>query len=179
MSKLAALAAKRRQKENEKRTPNLESGQTPDRDAYTASLEKLRLSSSTPKTPKSTDGISFPKVPRRTTESTPQTTTNPERKPIAGNPRLDLTPQPTEEDLDDPVPPAAVIARAEPSPFATLFTANLGSRQDMHQLPDSLFRNDNHFYSNLNISNTKTFDFTDPSPDDIVINAQKLKGSKH
>jgi len=143
MSKLAALAAKRRQKENA--NPIAATVPTSDapQDEYTASLSKLSLTSDTTKE----------RGKRSNEEDLSSTmTTEDAKKADQGNePQADF--KSTE---DDPV-----VARTQPSAFAGTFLNIPPSSDHRTKInPDLLF------------GDIQSFDFKELSPDDIVYKAQ-------
>ena len=175
MSKLAALAAKRRQKENEKVAPVTKPKDSSSQNTYIASLEKLRINASSPKPSKSLEDK------RGQANSLEDPAKKPSKRKHDADEEIPRTSPgaPSDEQINaDQLPPPAIASIAQPSPFASILTASHSPRSNPSQLPDSLFRSYNSFYDDFNKTNTKTFDFTDPSPDDIVVNAQKSKGSK-
>lgn len=159
MSKLAALAAKRRQKENARPVQAEESGPAATND-YASSLKALRLSSAAT-------------VERKVSEIHSEVDTAVTQKPAANN--LEATPkkQLTIDTLHPSKPecqfkPEDVIAR--PSAFAkTLFGAAPQARPLNLVLP---------IHEPLHGGHYPAFDFTTPSPDDLVTRAQAAKGPR-
>jgi elongation factor 1 alpha-like protein len=159
MSKLAALAAKRRQKENARPVQAEESGPTAAND-YASSLKALRLSSAPP-------------VERKVSEKQSEVDTAATQK-LAAN---DLETHPTKhlkiDKLDPSKPefqfkPEDVIA--QPSAFAkTMFGAAPQARPLNLVLP---------IHEPLHGDYSPAFDFTTPSPDDLVTRAQAAKGPR-
>ena len=156
MSKLAALAAKRRQKENQTPQASHDSeSATAAKDDYAASLSKLKLSSSVSKQTKD------------------------DAKPVVG-PTSDTSIL-SQVNLDDPNPAHANISastsrismeetaevdlHASPSPFAK---ALLGASHEDNNTLLQTFQ--------LPTSDSQAFDFSRPSPDDVVHKAQTAKG---
>ena len=174
MSKLAALAAKRRQKENEKLAKTDVTEDSSNKSSYIASLEKLRLGSNTQKTVK-------PDPTQLLKENSSKLNHEKRTKPRAPS-KHSPTPEPdiptVQTELTTPTDlPPVIVSRAEPSAFARVLTGTTNFWPHLRQLPDSLLNRP--FLSHKSPhTDTKPFDFTDPSPDDIVINAQKSKGSK-
>ena len=146
-SKLAALAAKRKQQVNE------QSGETPVNttarsDDYTAHLNKLRIS----KSPHATSNIESPHDPNQGAD----VHMFGDEEPKASE-RIKV-----ENDRSTLVEPDI---RGRPSPFASIMTS---------QTADKDLQNSSDLLSTALLS--KLFDFTEPSPDDIVTKAQNVKG---
>jgi hypothetical protein len=172
MSKLAALAAKRRQKESEK--------------ALVGGSDKLQPQE------KQTSGFSGDRNPQPSspdlldricekdasgTHNLDHTkdfhTTSPvfsvghrESQPLSVEARAEPTKTPASLE-----PPAAI--RAVPSPFAVTIIARDSSTVDIQSSLADGFASAMSFGG----SRAKPFDFTDPSPDDVVTKAQSSKGS--
>lgn len=143
MSKLAALAAKRRQKENANQAASETSAKPESTDEYAASLSKLSLGDpSKRRNLKDKDND----VVMGNGLATQEEVANPE----SAEPAVESNPE------EEPV-----VTRIHPSAFANTFlnttrTTSLGSHID----PDLLKHT------------TPAFDFKDPSPDDIIERAQ-------
>lgn len=126
MSKLAALAAKRRKKESEQVEPSEQ------KDDYTSALNKLTIQQ---------------RKPIEVVE-----------EPIA-EPEPEAAPEQEQEAETEEEQPVAT--RATPSPFANTILASsppLSISDKLHLLKD-----------------TKGFDFSEPSPDDVIYQAQTGK----
>ena len=154
MSKLAALAAKRRQQEASK-SSSTASDQIGDANDYAETLNKLRIGQ-TNRTSSRPDGI-----PTSSKEQGSVTTNDGLTKDQAEDMEKPLEDQdqlPTQTNQD---------IRGSPSPLASLLTdpARRNHPNDMVPLPhaDPI---------------VKTFDFNEPSPDDIVTRAQGSKGPR-
>jgi len=172
MSKLAALAAKRRQKEN-KTTPTAASDKMdPQEGQYLASSGLRTLHHPAPeqvgKTLRSTatgkHDLDHSKIPLIAIPSSDANLTGQFSLPAEAGPIV--TQQST---LLDP----ATASRANPSSFATTILASNSIAVDL----ETSLTND--FASTLSLGGhlTKPFDFADPSPDDVVTKAQSSKGS--
>jgi elongation factor 1 alpha-like protein len=155
-SKLAALAAKRKIERSETAKNNADS-----QDDYTKSLNKLKISEANKTVP------SF----GRTTTATRSTTEEP--VVLKTNPP-DRNPQPKETGpvvTESTAPDASLLAdsnlRGRPSAFASIMT-NHDTETHLSASPDLI--------SVLEVA--KSFDFTEPSPDDVVAKAQNPKGWK-
>jgi hypothetical protein len=172
MSKLAALAAKRRQKENKTASTVVSDRMDPQEGQYLASggLQTLRhpAPEQVGKTLRSTatrkHGLDHSKnpliaIPSSDADLAGQFSLSAEAGPLATQPSALLDP--------------ATASRANPSPFATTIVASNSIAVD---LETSLTRD---FASALSLGGqlTKPFDFADPSPDDVVTKAQSSKGS--
>ncbi|KIV83257.1 translation elongation factor Tu [Exophiala sideris] len=152
MSKLAALAAKRRQKESG-RSDSSATDTTGSQDDYAASLNKLRISH----TDRTGPGA------RQHTDSSD--TSSVRLEPESRKPEPDAK---SEQEIgvaadNTPDPSVAVDSnlRGRPSAFASIMTSH---DQDRH-LPSS--------HNLLPINHiAKSFDFAEPSPDDVVTKAQ-------
>ena len=161
MSKLAALAAKRRQKENTTET-GFESKMS--KDENSSRLSALHISAAKPfDCNKPLEVKSAPNIPEKSafTKSHQSQRINPNiiRKTEPIN-------YPPEEDFEGAREAAQI--RAIPSPFARMLLGDSGSGVG------TLFS----FITTSNSSDAKSFDFTEPSPDDVVSKAQNTKGWK-
>ena len=185
MSKIAALAAKRRQKENQKLNQQAPKPESPAPGSYAASLDRLRLgnasnqpmvlvneTSPTPDQESTIKGIKRLKLSAAKQE--PAQVATSALPPPATPPEMTRpqTPPPS-----DPVPAPGIGGRGQPSAFAGVLMSSSPQQSSVNQLPDSLM--DTALYENFLHSEAASFDFTGPSPDDVVINAQKSKGSQH
>ncbi|OAL28869.1 translation elongation factor Tu [Fonsecaea nubica] len=157
MSKLAALAAKRRQKESEKLDAQ-SVADTGSQQDYLSSLNKLRISQSIKAKSEATDAsdssptylqLQSPKKDHRNDQSIQA-----ENK------------QTTAEGTADVSLAVNQCLRAGPSAFASIMT----SRDADTRLPSS-----SDFFSFG--ANAKSFNFAEPSPDDIVTKAQIAKAA--
>ena len=173
MSKLAALAAKRRLKENE-RIPPVESKKATSNDEISSSLDKLRISSKRPDTANSRRPSDLPRKP----DELPLQASN-NASPSRGK-ACDDSSIPSPLAAKHTVMPVCLPEReqvpksrkADPSRFAMTL---IGRYDDaLHSTNTSSIIESN----SINNSFTKPFDFTDPSPDDIVTKAQETKGSE-
>jgi hypothetical protein len=163
MSKLAALAAKRRQKENKIVSTAASDRMDHQEGQYLASSGLQTLRHPPPeqvgKTFRSTatgkHGLDHSKNPLIATPSSDAD--------LAGQFSLSA-----EAGLDP-----ATASRANPSPFATTIVASNSIAVGLETSVTS------DFASALSLGGqlTKPFDFADPSPDDIVTKAQSSKGS--
>ena len=158
MSKLAALAAKRRQKENARPVQAEETAPAPTND-YLSSLRALRLSSPQSR-PTATDV---------TTELVSAAIQKPANSNIDANPEKQSkvdTPYPRE--VERQVEPRDLLAG--PSAFAN---AMFGT---VHQArPVNLAR---PILEPFLGSDKQAFNFNTPSPDDVVMKAQAAKGPR-
>jgi elongation factor 1 alpha-like protein len=154
MSKLAALAAKRKQQANEQ-SGSVSANTPPCPDDYTANLNKLRISKNPPYAHETEDPgtqkqfIDVDMVKDNATD-------DPRALGRQSNPLKNQTDQSTLVDSN---------IRGRPSAFASIMTsqaANKESQTSSDVLSNGLL--------------TKSFDFTEPSPDDIVTEAQNVKG---
>jgi hypothetical protein len=172
MSKLAALAARRRQKENEK-------AQAGGVDKLQAQEKQTSLSSASPNPPPSPhEPLNRTRVREgsethnrdRTEDSI---TTHP---PVHVLRREPQTPS-VQASAESRNPPASLepstAIRANPSSFAATITAPNLSAPDIESNLANEFTNVLSFIGPA----AKSFDFTDPSPDDVVKKAQGSKGS--
>ena len=158
MSKLAALAAKRRQKENARPAQAQDNGPAATID-YVSSLRALRLSSA-PSSPIATDVV---------TELDSAAIQKPAKNNVDANPekhsKVDI-PHPRE--AESQLEPKDLSAG--PSAFAN---AMFGT---VHQVrPVNLTQ---PILEPLLASHRRAFDFTTPSPDDVVTKAQAAKGPR-
>jgi elongation factor 1 alpha-like protein len=172
MSKLAALAAKRRQKENEKALA-AGSDKLPPQEKQTSDFSGDRNHQLSP--PDLLDktfrkgGFETRQLDRINdfhSTSSAFSVGGCESLPLSVEARAESTKAPTSLE-----PPAAI--RAVPSPFAAAIIARNSSTVDI----ESGLAND--FASVMSFSNTraKPFDFADPSPDDVATKARSSKGS--
>ena len=172
MSKLAALAAKRRQKENKKITT--------DGNAKLEPQEKQASTFSARRTPRP----SAPELVEKTfgkrdsethdlnrAEDIPVTSSISSTACSENRPRSVNTSAEPSKASTRPEPAAAI--RASPSPFAATITARESAAADIHSSLASDFASVMSFID----SRAKPFDFIDPSPDDMVTKAQSTKGS--
>ncbi|KAE8149512.1 hypothetical protein BDV25DRAFT_156107 [Aspergillus avenaceus] len=190
VSKLAALAAARKKKEGDKAStatpaPALESeGSKPSlAEPKSASLslrERLASNGKSPKPQGAQSPRPFGKSSRLGSHS-PQKKPPPEPVKEAGS--AEITPPRLE--LEDAVEPAksqekeepAANIRASPSTFASTIVGN-ASRPKMTE-PSPLYSNTLDLITIYGQDLTEPFDFTGPSPDDVVMNAQSsAKGFK-
>jgi hypothetical protein len=166
MSKLAALAAKRRQKENKAVSTAASDKMDPQEGHYLASSGIQTLRQPPPeqvgKTLRSTatgkHGLDHFKNPLIATPSSD----------------ADLARQsPLSAEAGPPLLEPPTVSRANPSPFATTIVASNSVAVDLETSLAS------DFASTLSLGGqlTKPFDFADPSPDDVVTKAQSSKGS--
>jgi hypothetical protein len=172
MSKLAALAARRRQKENEKA---LAGGH----DKLQAQEKQTAVLSASPNPPPSRH-----KLLERTRIKEGSETHNRDRTEsfITTHPRTDVlrrepqspSIQASAESGNSPasVEPSTAI-RANPSSFAATITAPNSSAHNIESHLSNDFASAISFVGPV----AKLFDFTDPSPDDVVKKAQSSKGS--
>lgn len=143
MSKLAALAAKRRQKESANTTAPEKTEGTDPRDEYAASLSKLSLGDASRRRnlkDKDDDVVTKNGSSAQDKEATrdiiePLVAKNPEDEPI--------------------------VERIRPSAFADTFLNATPTASSTSSIDPDLLK-----------STTPMFDFKDPSPDDIVYKAQ-------
>lgn len=154
MSKLAALAAKRKQQVNEQ-SGSLSSNTPPCPDDYTANLNKLRISKT-----------SRPVHETEDLETQKQfIDMDMDKDDAANNPG---TPGKQSNPLNDQIDQSILVdsnIRGRPSAFASIMTSQAADKESQTSsdvLSNGLF--------------TKSFDFTEPSPDDIVTKAQNAKG---
>jgi hypothetical protein len=172
MSKLAALAAKRRQKENKTASTVASDRMDPQKrqNLTSGGLHALRHPppEQAGKTLRSTatgkHGLDHSKnpliaIPGSDADLTGQFSLSTEARPIMTQSSALLDP--------------ATTSRANPSPFATIIVASNSAAVDLETSLTS------DFASALSLGGqlTKPFDFADPSPDDVVTKAQSSKGS--
>lgn len=198
MSKLAALAAKRRQKENEKigspASPARETAAS-DTDAYKTSLDRLRgqtYAVSTPKEPKSRIALNtrdkpVPQGAPTAMKPFPPSMSHPEPSTLS-----DVLIPATERSSATDKLPAKVESfdpqlhphenrlgespsqslQAVPSSFAKVLIQD--NEEDIQLTRGAVPNLDWNLYVNgLDENRTDIFDFSGPSPDDFVLNAQK------
>jgi elongation factor 1 alpha-like protein len=151
-SKLAALAAKRRQKETQA-SSSKPAASSESQEGYLSSLNRLRINSSPHAKAESLIGQDTkPKGPLDST-STPANAPEGFAKHIEG----EKDSEPSFEIRQD--------LRGRPSAFARIMTAHDTESQNV--CPADLLLRD---------ADTKSFNFAEPSPDDIVTKAQSAKG---
>ena len=147
MSKLQALAAKRRQQAAQK-SSSTESDQSPRTDDYTQSLNKLRISQSKA-------------AAKKDSEAAPM----PDSDTVIPDANQELASQPITEEKQKDGEEEVVSSqslRAQPSAFASTLTF---STSDLaFPSPEVLVDSKTH---------PRAFDFAEPSPDDLVSKAQK------
>lgn len=172
MSKLAALAAKRRQKEKENEKPST----TQDAELVTqrelpSSLQELRAP------PKSYSDLSKKNLIKQKAFIPTLNESSHVSGSISKPDRSDLSVAVLQVDSTPSLGPleSATVNQATPSLFAATITATTQSHSPLNI--DATLAS--HFASALNLNDTPTkpFDFTDPSPDDVVTKAQTSKGS--
>jgi elongation factor 1 alpha-like protein len=162
MSKLAILAAKRRQKENAQPIASAPES-LPLTDDYASSLKALRLSSPVPPKGKLSD------ITNKDHASTVATQKSPVHTPVEHNPQEQSNVATSDIQKEETVfEPQKLTAR--PSPFAS---AILGS-----SLPSQPPNLDSLVEQSLLNCQAQGFDFTAPSPDDVVTKAQAAKGPR-
>ena len=178
MSKLAALAAARRKKEGEKATPSptsqAEAGSTEtsstDRTGTPLSLmERLSATSKQQKLAEGASGLrTLGKVPRTgTSAASKQPSADPGELPKRSN-ELQAEEQQAKESEAKEEPSYSNI-RAAPSPFAAAIVGpTLATRTE----PSHFHPQDLDLMEVYGQDLAEAFDFTGPSPDDIVLNAQ-------
>ena len=172
MSKLAALAAKRRQKENKTASTAASDKMDPQEGHYSASSGIQTLRHPPPeqvgKTLRGTatgkHGLDHFKTPPIATPSSDIDPAGQSFLPAGAGPMVTQSP---------PLLEPPTVSRANPSPFATTIVASNSVAVDL----DTSLASD--FASTLSLGGqlTKPFDFADPSPDDVVTKAQSSKGS--
>jgi hypothetical protein len=160
MSKLAALAAKRRQKENTKSTETGFDSKMP-KDENSSRLSALHISAAKPfdcnKPLEVTSAQNIPEKPAFTKLQQSQRI----------NPNITRKTEPINYPLEDfSCAREAAQIRAIPSPFARMLLGDSGSEVDTSF----------SFITTSNSSDAKSFDFVEPSPDDVVSKAQNTKG---
>lgn len=165
MSKLAALAAARKKKTSEKPpvTEGQLSAQAGEQKSVPRSLsERLAMSGSKP--PVRSGGLSALSKERRTANS--------KSSPVVPEPKTKPAPEPSvneeriEQAMEEKEPEDVTDLRACPSTFAATIVGN-GMSEPGHLFSCSF--DVMHIYQQ---DVTEAFDFTGPSPDDIVFNAQ-------
>ena len=173
MSKLAALAAKRRRKENENLNPPSAGGpEAQIRKSPSSGLQSLRSSRrqqpELSNKPLSTSSVEHQPLRASTNLAAKDSTATEDLDSSQAAPRTaDSGPSDTLDTIS-----SATASRAIPSPFGATITARQSFSLDIDQNIES------HFTSALTLNDTPTkpFDFTDPSPDDVVTIAQTTKG---
>ncbi|KAK5103038.1 hypothetical protein LTS08_003841 [Lithohypha guttulata] len=147
MSKLAALAAKRRQKEAAS-TPQPDNVASEPQDDYAASLSRLTLANTTAKARRAKEVEADPGLKENSDGTTNVEASNKNEEPVG-------------KVEDEPV-----VARTQPSAFAGTFLFNadvsVGRTLDPRALKEE----------------TQTFDFKDPSPDDVNTSQAKQQQPK-
>lgn len=154
MSKLAALAAKRRQQEASKSSSGA-SDQTGSADDYADTLNKLRISQTSRETPKSEQSSALDEEQEASSAS---------RGP--GADPASTTEEATEQQHQNELQ-AQQDLRAGPSAFARLLAGTQDSLAPSSSV--SLLRSD---------LAVKAFDFSEPSPDDKIHQAQTGKAPR-
>ena len=169
-SKLAALAAKRRQKENERRAGVTADAAPKDEVDVPSKLQNLRLSSQTDRVPREKRRKpSYSANFRNTGSETIQQSDHSPIPPAKEGNELGLGDAVTQI---PPKPPAARLTQTiTPSTFASTLFGDSSTPQSTSRAPvvdaAALMYGDNH---------AKCYNFAEPSPDDKVLAAQK--GSK-
>ncbi|EXJ92949.1 elongation factor 1-alpha [Capronia epimyces CBS 606.96] len=160
MSKLAALAAKRRQKEGE-RSESTATSSAESQDGYTARLNKLRIS-----------------VDNRAKPVAGREADTPRKTGVGVRPDSEVTEQLNEQHRSEPSSDVGTVVssdlsisvepciRGRPSPFASIMTSHDADIR-LSASPDLLALGEI----------AKSFDFTEPSPDDVVRGAQNPKAA--
>lgn len=144
MSKLAALAAKRRQKESTNLSTPDKPAETEPKDEYAASLSKLSLGND-PSRRRNAKDKDDDVIMKTSSIGEEENTTQEAAEPvIAKNPE------------DEPI-----VERVRPSAFADIFSNNKDTTSTASSIDPNLLKN-----------TAPAFDFKDPSPDDIVYKAQ-------
>lgn len=144
MSKLAALAAKRRQKESINQVAVEKSADSLPQDEYAASLSRLSLGSKTSKR------HNLKGKTDTTVEITDPSTDEGDNKD-----------QVTESLINETPKDEAIVQRTRPSAFAGIFLHCEDNNSETASINPDILR-----------STAPVFDFKDPSPDDIVYKAQ-------
>lgn len=156
MSKLAALAAKRRQQGSEQSATASNDTVSASSQDYTASLQKLRLGQTRS---------------RSNDTKTKNGSFSPNDKLLPGDDaQLRGEEESVTEAVEEPPDPSTLVesdVRGTPSLFASIMTSQKEPTQHPRTAPLS---------SNEQI--TSPFDFTQPSPDDIVTKAQNVKSPR-
>lgn len=154
MSKLAALAAKRKQQANEQ-SGSVSADNLTRPDDYTANLDKLRIS----KPAKALLGADDREIQNQIADE------DLAMKGADDDPRSPGKKWgPSKDQLDQSILVDPDI-RGHPSAFASIMTSQATEKESQPSSHD--------FSEGLH---TKSFDFTEPSPDDIVTQAQNVKG---
>lgn len=162
MSKLAALAAKRRQKENQQSSSSISDSTLSSRDDYTSGLNRLKITRPSTKPDKSTEKRTQSEL--SAVEKTPPVDKNHlQIQSKEEGVQKNKLGENQEQEVD--VIPKDINLRARPSAFASVMTHNNHSTSLTKPLT----------FSNEDLV-AKTFDFTEPSPDDVVTKAQHSKG---
>lgn len=154
MSKLVALAAKRRQQGNDQSATSSNDPESHASQDYTASLQKLKLGQSRSRT----EG----------TKTSPGTSDADIKQPSGEGSQTQGSQDPTDIVTQAPTDISALVesdVRGIPSPFASIIISHEKHAQTP---PPSGFSSSEVFPSG--------YDFTQPSPDDIVTRAQNVKG---
>ena len=172
MSKLAALAAKRRQKENEK-TTMVGSAKLEPQEKQASTFSARRTPHSSPPEllekavgKRESDTHDLDCVENVPVTSSISSAARSENQPCSIETRVELTK--TSARLDP-----ATAMRAFPSSFAATIMAREAVAADIQSSLASDFASVMSFID----PRAKPFDFTDPSPDDVVTKAQSTKGS--
>ncbi|KAB8235199.1 putative translation elongation factor EF-1 subunit [Aspergillus alliaceus] len=190
VSKLAALAAARKKKEGDKASPapaqstEPDKAQTPPTEQKSASLSLRERLAGNGKLQK-TDGAQSPrplgKLSRLGSHS-PQKRPSPEPTKQNGALQVNQVTVQKESPAEPPMSkeeneqPAANI-RASPSTFASAIVG--GATRPKMTEPSPLYSNSLDLLTIYGQNLTESFDFTGPSPDDVVLNAQSsAKGFK-
>ncbi|KAJ5093459.1 Translation elongation/initiation factor/Ribosomal beta-barrel [Penicillium angulare] len=181
MSKLAALAAARKQKESGQATSNTPPAST----SESQQPEKAKISlkdrlAASSKAAKPSEGLAGLQSIRRSAKPSP-----PAQKPSSPEPtKVVPTPAPVPKDqpeelVDDKEEPQQQIPeiRAQPSMFAS---AIIGSQTGPKMAePSRLHSNHVDLLQIYGVDHAEPFDFSEPSPDDVVLKAQSTaKGFK-
>lgn len=145
MSKLAALAAKRRQKENANVATPEKPVENEPKDDYAASLSKLSLGSASSKRRDLKDKDDDVLMKIKSAENEEKDASQEAAEPVI-----------VENPEDEPI-----VERVRPSAFAGTFLNNPATASTTSSIDPNLLKN-----------TTPAFDFNDPSPDDIVYKAQ-------
>lgn len=143
MSKLAALAAKRRQKENANSAPPEKATESEPKDEYAASLSKLSLGDPSR---------------RRNIKDKDEDTVMAENSTA---PDKDGNEEAIESDFAKNLEDEPIVERIRPSAFANTFLNTTSMATPGTSIDPALLKN-----------NSPSFDFKDPSPDDIIFKAQ-------
>jgi hypothetical protein len=162
MSKLAALAAKRRQKENARPLPAGKSDLVAT-DDYASSLKALRISSPAPARSKADGFSNEDQIDAAVTRIT--STDHKSEVNLANQSESDTTDLQTSEAQLEPGD-----LKAQPSLFASTILG-AGVQVPASSIPSELEHT-------LLSHQTPTFNFTGPSPEDVVTMAQAAKGPR-